>query len=390
MTRPSSKSARASKATRGTSTAPRPGLAAAPAMTAMTAIAVWALLAATPAGAITPVPPTTPVQPATVSVATQDSGTVASFKAAPGQANRLTITTTPSGTLQRASRAAANPTTTITFTDLGAPLRVGVGCASVDEHTATCITSADRLDVELGDGDDTVTTNAPAAIGGGSGDDTIVATNPPSKHGNVLSGAAGNDRIDAGAGGRSVLLGGPGDDTLIGSGFDDEVYGDPGADTIKAGAGRDLVDGEAGPDHITCGEDPDTLAADNEDVLDHPMTYRTKVTRLRTDCEELLLPGTRSPFSFYPEAMGLMGRELRIGQIESPAKPGAFTVRDRGGRLLAKGPLTGQSVRLALTPRGRTTLRAGTKTAVFLRVDPQRDSLPGPGLRVLLEIGTTR
>ena len=347
----------------------------------MTAVAVWALLAATPAHAIVPVSPTTPLPPATVSVHTDESGTVASFKAADGQANRLTITAAP---------VRPDGTVLVTFTDLGAPLLTGAGCQAIDEHSAVCTATKQRLNVELGDRNDTVATAVIAAIDAGTGDDTIVATDAVGRTMSVLSGGTGDDRIDASDGGRASILGGPGDDTLTGSPGDDEIYGDGGNDTIKAGAGSDDVSGNAGADHLTCGAGADAVGLDNDDVLDHPMAFSTSKTRLRIDCEELVLPVAAGAYSLFPEGMALSAGKLTIGSIESPAKPGLLEARDRSGRLLARGPLNRERVGLTLTPHGRAKLKPGTKTAVLLSTSPSkpnRSSTTGPGVKVLLEIG---
>src|SRR5215211_7566074 len=83
--------------------------------------------------------------------------------------------------------------------------------------TATAFGGLEYVDVEGGDGADTVTGSALADEIDGEGDDDSVR------------GSAGNDTLNGGDG-------------------DDRVFGGPGADTITAALGSDLLDGQAGSD----------------------------------------------------------------------------------------------------------------------------------------------
>jgi hemolysin type calcium-binding protein len=126
-----------------------------------------------------------------------DAGTLRVI-AAPGEANAVIITDGPAGP---------------TVTDDGAPLAVVPGC---------CL-GATRIEVDLGDGDDTLTLNTtlPATVSGGDGDD-------------VLIGGAADDRLDGGTG-ADIAQGGGGDDTIV---LRDRVTDDAtcgtGWDTVRA------------------------------------------------------------------------------------------------------------------------------------------------------------
>ncbi|MFF8958267.1 calcium-binding protein [Streptomyces sp. NPDC014894] len=146
----------------------------------------------------------------------------------------------------------------------------------------------DRIDIFLGDGDDTIATSDPgvSTVRGGPGDDALHAHTAHTVRGDAgndmvmgrvvmdggdgmdhlmgddgdqrLWGGRGHDMIEAyggddivyagpgndhamGGDGRDVLLGGPGDDTLNGEGGDDLVSGGPGKDKVEGGPGRDVV-----------------------------------------------------------------------------------------------------------------------------------------------------
>lgn len=106
-----------------------------------------------------------------------------------------------------------------------------------------------RVDVDAGNGNDTVTSNmtsnALMQISGGAGNDSIF-----SRGSATLNGDAGNDRLTAGAASR--LSGGVGNDILVGSAGVDTLIGGAGDDVLdnrgNIGAARDLLDGGAGRD----------------------------------------------------------------------------------------------------------------------------------------------
>jgi hypothetical protein len=111
-----------------------------------------------------------------------------------------------------------------TVTDEGAALRAGFDCEPLDLHLARCGASEDsvpprRLDVRLGDGDDTFSVAPDFALE------------------LRVDGGAGDDAITTGAGRKGLadlLRGGPGDD---------ELHGGTGNDLLDGGPGNDVIDG---------------------------------------------------------------------------------------------------------------------------------------------------
>ncbi|MFJ8187590.1 calcium-binding protein [Streptomyces sp. NPDC096105] len=207
------------------------------------------------------------------------------FTAAAGQANDLHVIPMDLGAGVRR----------IGFRD-AVPLEPGDHCAHLGPGYATFVvcelptgrSRPDRIDVFLGDRDDTIVTSDPgvATVRGGPGDDTLHAHTAHTVRGDAgddmvmgravldggdgmdhlmgddsgqrLWGGGGDDMIEAyggadilyagpgddramGGDGRDVVLGGPGDDTLYGEGGDDLVSGGPGRDTVEGGPGRDVV-----------------------------------------------------------------------------------------------------------------------------------------------------
>lgn len=79
---------------------------------------------------------------------------------------------------------------------------------------------------------------------------------------NVLTGAAGNDSLDGGEGGRAdTLVGNAGNDTLFG-GWDEDDDPDTSAggdDSLSGGAGNDWLDGGGGGDILVGGDGSDSL-----------------------------------------------------------------------------------------------------------------------------------
>jgi hypothetical protein len=161
----------------------------------------------------------------------------ASYSAAPGEVNDLTIRRTGSD---------------LVFTDSGAAITAhwpGNPCVlSPDAHTATCPTQGARTDVDvaLGDGADT----ADLAVGNPGVEGVL----------SVVDGGAGNDEIVVEGGG--TLRGGTGDDTLsiaatwtlssaiLGQDGADHITGGPATDLISGGPGTDVIDGAGGNDSV--------------------------------------------------------------------------------------------------------------------------------------------
>ncbi|MEV7106181.1 calcium-binding protein [Streptomyces atroolivaceus] len=207
------------------------------------------------------------------------------FAAAAGQTNNLNIF----------SMYTSDGIRRIGFSDV-VPLEPGDHCAysrAEDTTSVVCELPADsprpdRIDVSLGDGNDTIAAFTPGigTVSGGPGDDELHAhtahmvlggagndmvMGPAALHGgdgtdhlmgdsgnqqmwggrgdDMIEGYGGDDTVHAGPGddhamggdGRDVILGGPGNDTLDGEGGDDLVWGGTGKDTLEGGPGRDVV-----------------------------------------------------------------------------------------------------------------------------------------------------
>ncbi|NEY32144.1 calcium-binding protein [Streptomyces sp. PRKS01-65] len=207
------------------------------------------------------------------------------FTAAAGQANNLNIF----------SMYTSDGIRRIGFSDV-VPLEPGDHCAysrAEDPTSVVCELPADssrpdRIDVFLGDGNDTIAAFTPGVgtVSGGPGDDELHAhtartvlggagndmvMGPAALYGgdgtdhlmgdggnqqmwggrgdDMIEGYGGDDTVHAGPGddhamggdGRDILLGGPGNDTLDGEGGDDLVCGGTGKDALEGGPGRDLV-----------------------------------------------------------------------------------------------------------------------------------------------------
>jgi Ca2+-binding RTX toxin-like protein len=130
------------------------------------------------------------------------------FRAAHGEANRLTV---------RSGRWG------VVFRDSGSRVQARGKCKSLGLHRATCRTPGYVSAISLGDGDDSATLPASmaAAVYGGRGDDDL-------------------------SGGFNVrAFGGRGDDVLRGG---------PGSDELHGGRGRDRLRGRGGDDRLIDGE----------------------------------------------------------------------------------------------------------------------------------------
>ncbi|WP_250293392.1 calcium-binding protein [Streptomyces atroolivaceus] len=207
------------------------------------------------------------------------------FAAAAGQTNNLNIF----------SMYTSDGIRRIGFSDV-VPIEPGDHCAysrAEDTTSVVCELPADsprpdKIDVSLGDGNDTIAAFTPGigTVSGGPGDDELHAhtahmvlggagndmvMGPAALHGgdgmdhlmgdssnqqmwggrgdDMIEGYGGDDTVHAGPGddhamggdGRDVILGGPGNDTLDGEGGDDLVCGGTGKDTLEGGPGRDVV-----------------------------------------------------------------------------------------------------------------------------------------------------
>jgi Ca2+-binding RTX toxin-like protein len=186
-------------------------------------------------------------------------------RGAGGEANAVTVTATESGYV---------------FRDAGAPLQPGAECVA-EQDAVVC--PHGQLEILLGDGDDSVTSEPGGAIDGGAGNDTLTVTS--------FTG---------------TLRGGDGDDTLTGGRAADVLHGEAGNDVLRGGAGLDLLDGGAGADQLDGREGDDAV------------TYITRTAAVTVD-----LAAGRG---------GEDGEEDRISAVESAVGgEGDDTLRGAGG-----------------------------------------------------------
>lgn len=148
-----------------------------------------------------------PAQAATWLDWNQTSGTLV-IRSAPGLANNITL-------YQVGTRLIITDTSDPAF-DLRSPCVVGSGGASCP------VAGLNRVVIETGDGNDTITktANIASVLRGGDGDDTINAGPNPGT--NILEGGNGNDRL-AGGPHKDALVGGPGNDVMSGGEGHDNV-----------------------------------------------------------------------------------------------------------------------------------------------------------------------
>jgi hypothetical protein len=194
-------------------------------------------------------------QAATVSIESDPfTGTAAVYRAAPGEANDVTVTVG-----ERATR----------FEETGAALDAGPGCVRFAPGEVSCARAGEVV-VQLGDRDDAFALGAGSVEGarafGGDGADALTGIAGASE---ALDGGPGDDVVfggqdGAGAGACAIplidclasgdeLRGGPGRDRLAGAGSDDLLAGGPGDDALAGGQGRDdLFGGD-----VVYGDEPD-------------------------------------------------------------------------------------------------------------------------------------
>lgn len=199
------------------------------------------------------------------------------FTAAAGQTNDLSIY----------SMYTSDGVRHIGFRDV-VPLEPGDHCAhSSAEDTTTVVCRLpvdsprpDRIDVSLGDGDDTIAAFDPGigTVSGGPGDDELHAHTARTVLGDAgddmvmgpaaLYGGDGTDHL-MGDDGNQRMWGGRGDDMIEGFGGDDAVYAGSGDDHAMGGDGRDILLGGPGDDMLH-GEEGDDLVCggSGKDVAD--------------------------------------------------------------------------------------------------------------------------
>jgi Ca2+-binding RTX toxin-like protein len=215
-----------------------------------------------------------------------------SYRAAPGQNNRVTVTE---------STADYGDVITYVIDDV-VPIDPGNGCVYLSDADRTKVSCKVKIEematdpystlfVELGDGDDTIrghkvsgsddnysmgytefslgsgedtwtgSSSEVQIVYGGPGDDTLTAL-----HGTSVMGNAGDDTIYAGSG--ASALGNAGDDTIYAGGDQASGTGGPGDDVIRGREGNQTLSGEEGDDSIHGGPGDDLLSGNaGNDVL---------------------------------------------------------------------------------------------------------------------------
>jgi Ca2+-binding RTX toxin-like protein len=202
------------------------------------------------------------------------------FRAAPGQANKTTVTAALTG-----------DRTGLTYViDDVVPIRAGRGCAhpsgadhtkvsctvtaeeSQDPYAALTMDLGDRGDsvsyanrtdqvyyfarIDLGAGDDRLTDTGRldgSDVSGGAGDDTLTVGETALAFcgdGNDTIHADGDLIIAKGGKGADVLRGGAAGQDLAGDDGNDTIYGGTGADTLYGGRGDDVLYGNSGNDRL--------------------------------------------------------------------------------------------------------------------------------------------
>jgi hypothetical protein len=261
-------------------------------------------------------------QAATVSVdpTAGDDPPMAVLRAAPGEANVVTIT---------------HPNTALlTFRDEGAPLTAGAGCRQIGPNDVECDRPAEailfRARVITGDGDDRVTgTQEADEMLGGAGDD-------------VLSGEAGDDR----------LLGGRGDDDLVGGPGDDDMS------AIDDNPRTRLTAADSGENRFDCGSGEDAARqVQTVDVLDR--------------CEIVSLQGDQPTYElFQPRRLGAPVALLSPLPPCYKRCPIRIILTANGTRVGAAGfldPRDGSDdFPIRLSPAGRALLKRRGKLTVLL------------------------
>ncbi|MFD4555006.1 calcium-binding protein [Streptomyces sp. NPDC058469] len=200
------------------------------------------------------------------------------YKAAPGQANHVTVTETSDGD-GRVLRYAIDDVVPIAATGPGCThpdagdrtkavctvvieemardpyttfvMQLGDGddTAAIHHHVADTL---GRNEVHLGDGDDTWTGvgDDAQAVWGDDGDDTLKVSRYVDGGGDDTIHAEGEQAGGEGGPGDDVLYGGAGDQGLNGDAGDDTIYGGPGDDQLYGGVGADVLHGNSGDDII--------------------------------------------------------------------------------------------------------------------------------------------
>ncbi|GAA3866131.1 calcium-binding protein [Streptomyces lacrimifluminis] len=116
------------------------------------------------------------------------------------------------------------------------------------------VTAGSDSSVDAGDGNDTVHIGAQSWVRGQNGVDKLYADGVDSH----ADGGTGNDFVYGGAG-HQTLWGGDANDTVRGGTGDDTIYGGPGNDILYGNSGNDTIQGNSGNDKVYGGPGKDTL-----------------------------------------------------------------------------------------------------------------------------------
>jgi serralysin len=279
----------------------------------------------------------------TVAVSAVDNDARLSFRAGPGEANRVTVSLSGSGEAW-------------SVTDTDAPVTAVAPCTSVDANTASCPVPdppdpGGHIDhfflLTLSNGADWASVADSCGLAecsswvyGGSGNDILIGDRSGADE-SFLFGRAGNDRLLRG----SVVDGGGGADTLRGGIAD---YGARrGSVFVSLNGVRD--DGAAGERDLVATQGVETGAGDD------------------------VLSGNRQPNFLHGHA----GRDVvRAGLGNDGLYGGSGADRLIGGA--GADTAYGEAGRDRLTGRsGRDSLRGGPGNDVFFARDGYRDSLAG-------------
>jgi Ca2+-binding RTX toxin-like protein len=139
-------------------------------------------------------------------------------------------------------------------------IRTNGGIDEVTVNSLAGVQNLQTIDVDLGDGDDTLTATELDAVfallgRGGEGDD-------------ILFGGAGNDVL-LGEEGRDIIIANGGNDFVSGGEGNDILISGDGNDVIVGGDGNDVLAGGRGNDILIAGDGNDTLnGGDGTDFLD--------------------------------------------------------------------------------------------------------------------------
>lgn len=197
--------------------------------------------------------------------------------------------------------------------------------------------NVDRLIVQAGAGDDTIEnlTEIASLLSGGAGDDRIQGGSVHDRifggsGVDVIRGGAGMDTIDGGAGADTlygnedsdVVYGGAGSgaDVLYGGGGNDELDGGGGSDELHGDAGNDMLRGGFGADTLRGGDGDDRLLTDVDDTANGGPGLDRFVGPAAADPPQSLdAPDTSQPsidFGFTPP-----GGPHATGPVPMPAFP---------------------------------------------------------------------